>query len=515
MVEQSGTEGVLKCRERRPLRMVVGCMVSLVSMLMIMGVYWYGSRFSTGFQEMIYTLTSPMKGTGNDGTTLKGILFCGIPTLVMILLYLWAYHWAEGHMLAGRLRRLHAVYCAAFLIAAVAYADAELGISDYIGMRLESTSLYEEAYVPPKNVLHPPQKKKNLVWLYMESMETAYADTEHGGMQAENLIPNLTEIAAQGVSFGKGSGLRGYTSISGTSWTMASILASTSGIPYVLPEGYEDEDGEFLPGVTTLGDILKRDGYAQMFMCGSDAEFGGRARYFRQHGQYEIYDYYTAREKGKIPDDYFVWWGFEDRILYQLAREEICRLAEEGKPFNFTFLTVDTHNTGGYRCAQCPSLHEDSLGNTLLCADAQAAEFVRWLQAQPFWEDTVLVMVGDHPRMDPILVGDAETETRPVYNCILGSDRKLARSMDNRQLTTMDLFPTVMEALGYTIEGRRLGIGTSLYADIPTLLERYGTEELSALVTGSSEYYLNRFVYDLPGGGPLRGQAESGRTAAE
>ena len=296
---------------------------------------------------------------------------------------------------------------------------------------------------------------------------------------------------------------------------MASILASTSGIPYVLPEGYEDEDGEFLPGVTTLGDILKRDGYAQMFMCGSDAEFGGRARYFRQHGQYEIYDYYTAREKGKIPDDYFVWWGFEDRILYQLAREEICRLAEEGKPFNFTFLTVDTHNTGGYRCAQCPSLHEDSLGNTLLCADAQAAEFVRWLQAQPFWEDTVLVMVGDHPRMDPILVGDAETETRPVYNCILGSDRKLARSMDNRQLTTMDLFPTVMEALGYTIEGRRLGIGTSLYADIPTLLERYGTEELSALVTGSSAYYLNRFVYDLPGGGPLRGQAESGRTAAE
>ena len=83
----------------------------------------------------------------------------------------------------------------------------------------------------------------------------------------------------------------------------------------------------------------------------------------------------------------------------------------------------------------------------------------------------MLVMVGDHPRMDPILVGDAETETRPVYNCILGSDRKLARSMDNRQLTTMDLFPTVMEALGYTIEGRRLGIGTSLYADIPTLLE--------------------------------------------
>ena len=46
------------------------------------------------------------------------------------------------------------------------------------------------------------------------------------------------------------------------------------------------------------------------------------ASYFTQHGQYEIYDYYTAIEKGKIPEDYYVWWGFEDSKLYEYAKEE-------------------------------------------------------------------------------------------------------------------------------------------------------------------------------------------------
>ena len=478
------------------LHIIAGFIVSLVSMLIIMGVYWYDTRFSTGVQEMIYTLTSPMQGAGNDGTTIQGILFCGIPTILILFLYLWACRWAKGHLLARHLRRLHAAYCGLFFLGAVIYADAELGIYDYIGTRLENTSLYEEEYVSPEDVIHAPVKKKNLVWLYLESMETAYADLAHGGRQETNFIPQLTETALQGDSFGYGKQLRGYTSISGTSWTMASILASTSGIPYVLPEGYEDASGAFLPGLTTLGDVLEKDGYAQEFMCGSDADFAGRAAYFRQHGNYEIYDIYSAREEQKIAEDYFVWWGFEDRVLYQLARSEITRLAEGDKPFNFTFLTVDTHNTGGFCCEMCPSVYEEPLANTLLCADAQAAEFIAWLQEQPFWEDTVLVIVGDHPRMDPILVGDVETEERPVYNCILGSSRSAIRPMNQRHLTTMDLFPTVMEALGYTLEGRRLGLGTSLYANLPTLLEVYGTEELSDLVTGASDYYLNRFVFD-------------------
>lgn len=62
----------------------------------------------------------------------------------------------------------------------------------------------------------------------------------------------------------------------------------------------------------SLGDILEQEGYRQELLIGSDASFGGRRQYFAQHGGYDIWDYYTARETGKIDPDYRVWWGYED-----------------------------------------------------------------------------------------------------------------------------------------------------------------------------------------------------------
>ncbi|MCR5673054.1 MAG: hypothetical protein K6F87_05000, partial [Lachnospiraceae bacterium] len=51
-------------------------------------------------------------------------------------------------------------------------------------------------------------KKKNLIYIYMESMETTYASREVGGEQPENnYIPNLTRIADENISFSDEEGL--------------------------------------------------------------------------------------------------------------------------------------------------------------------------------------------------------------------------------------------------------------------------------------------------------------------
>jgi phosphoglycerol transferase len=44
-------------------------------------------------------------------------------------------------------------------------------------------------------------EKKNLVYIYLESMETTYASTDVGGFQDVNFIPNLTNLAFQNISF--------------------------------------------------------------------------------------------------------------------------------------------------------------------------------------------------------------------------------------------------------------------------------------------------------------------------
>lgn len=56
-------------------------------------------------------------------------------------------------------------------------------------------------------------------------------------------------------------------------------------------------------------------------MLGSDATFGGRGAYFNSHGTCEIWDINTAKELGKLSEDYYVWWGYEDnKLLNMLGR---------------------------------------------------------------------------------------------------------------------------------------------------------------------------------------------------
>ena len=65
--------------------------------------------------------------------------------------------------------------------------------------------------------------------------------------------------------------------------------------------------------------------------------------------------------------------------------------------------------------------------------------------------------------------------------------------------TSLDMFPTVLAAMGFEIEGERLGLGTNVYSTTPTLCEEIGEgkagyDMLEAEVSKYSEYYKKKFV---------------------
>ena len=51
----------------------------------------------------------------------------------------------------------------------------------------------------------------------------------------------------------------------------------------------------------------------------------------------------SATTEGRIPEDYNVWWRYEDEKLFDFAKEDLKKLAAGDKPINMTMLTVDTH----------------------------------------------------------------------------------------------------------------------------------------------------------------------------
>ena len=220
---------------------------------------------------------------------------------------------------------------------------------------------------------------------------------------------------------------------------------------------------------------------------GSDANFGGRRAYFSNHN-YIISDYYTAIEEGKITSDYHEWWGYEDSKLFTYAKEKLLEISQNETPFNFTILTADTHFTDGYLDKSCSTVFTDPYANSFYCSDSMIGEFISWIKEQDFYQNTTIIITGDHPTMQDNFYDIDNGYNRTIYNTFINS-RVIPVNNKNRVFTTMDMFPTTIGALGATIEGDRLGLGTNLFSSKKTIPEEIGIDEFNKELKKSSNYY--------------------------
>lgn len=477
-----------------------GIVLTLGSLIFRLSI-WIQDVYGVEFAEVLYTITSPLQGTGGNmvWVTIRDCLLPVLPVPILYTLFVvfGVFRLAGKKPAVGKVAAvLVPVVSLAVFVGGVIHTEQSLGLLTYLRTGATSTDIYELHYVDPKEIkLTPPEEKKNLILVYLESMETTYASVEEGGFQPVNYIPNMTRLAKENISFSDSELLGGFRMTGKTTWTMAALFATSSGLPFSFPvEGNSmGQEKYFAPGATTLGDILLGDGYINEFLCGSDVNFGGRKQFYEQHGDYTLYDLFTARKEGVIPEDYYHFWGFEDYILYDIAKEELTRLAQGDQPFNFTMLTVDPHHTGGYVCEQCGTDFKDATANVIACADRQLQQFIDWCKEQPFYENTVIVLMGDHPRMDTCLVEGVQRVERTMYNCFLNTDTENASAVTNRIFSSMDMFPTILAAMGYEIEGNRLGLGTNLFSGEQTLSELLGYESYNQELFKNSRYFEKKF----------------------
>ncbi len=450
-----------------------------LSALLSFSVCWMFRTWSNlTMEELVYHLEAPLEGT-NEEMIVGYINQCAVPAVLILI--------AAAVLFIGvrkSYKKYWAVVCVC-LIAAVAsawyflhYTWTNLDVKGYMDNSSTYSTFIDDNYVDPRNVeITFPERKRNLIYIFLESMEMTYMDAESGGGFEKNFIPELTELAKENEDFSGPDKVAGGHTMPGATWTAGAIVAHTSGLPLKIDiEGNSmDTQDSFFPGEVTLGDILEKEGYSQTFLCGSDATFGGRRLYFTQHGNYDIIDYNYAIENGWIPEDYRVWWGYEDQKLFEFARKKLLELASQEEPFNLTMLTVDTHFEDGYVCNLCDDTFGDNrYGNVISCSSRQLKEFVDWIRQQDFYENTTVVLVGDHLTMDSDFCEDMVVDCgRRVYTCFINS--AIQRENDfQRNYTTYDMFPTTIASLGATIEGDRLGLGANLFSPQQTIVERVG-----------------------------------------
>ena len=479
-------------RALRVLLTILSVLLAVLATIITCSLKWMFDTWSNlTMDELIYHLTSPLEGT-NDAMIKEYVVKCIVPAVVILLVL------AVILTAFRKKKRYYAVMAGAIVLSvsvsalSVHGAWQALDVGNYVADRGTYSTFIDDNYISPADVeMTFPQEKRNLIYIFLESMETTYADTQSGGAFTENVIPELTQIAQENEDFsGETDKLNGGYSMPGTTWTIGAMFGQTAGLPLsVSIDGNNmDTQDTFFAGAVTLGDILESQGYSQTLLIGSDAVFGGRELYFTEHGSYEMMDYKYAAQNGLIPEDYLVWWGYEDQKLFEFAKQKVTELAAQPEPFNLTMLTVDTHFEDGYMCEGCPKLYgDDQYSNVMRCSSQQVASFIRWIQQQDFYENTTIVLCGDHPTMDSDYCEDVDSDyIRKTYTAYINAAAQ-KETETRRDFTTFDQFPTTLAALGVQIEGNRLGLGTNLFSSEPTLTERFGLDTEAAELKKKSQ----------------------------
>ena len=459
---------------------ILAVLLSGLAFVIYFGVQWMFDTWNNlTMDELVFHLTAPLEGT-NEEMVWQFLYVCVAPAALVLILVVLLF-------IVSRKRKRYYVIMGTGIIVplimscrSVYGAWDQLDAGDYVKNQGTYSTFIDDYYVNPKDVeIVFPQQKRNLIYIFLESMETTFADQENGGAFRKNVIPELTELAQEYEDFsGESTGLNGGYSMPGTTWTVGAMFAHTSGLPLniSISNNYMDTQDSFFSGIATLGDILDEEGYSQTLLIGSEAKFGGRELYFTEHGRFDIEDYVYALEEEMLPEDYRVWWGYEDQKLFRFAKDKLKELADQEEPFNLTILTADTHFEDGYLCERCPERYKDNYSNVMACSSSQVNEFIEWVKKQDFYEDTAIVLVGDHPTMDSDFCKDVDSGyIRKVYTSFINSAVEVQNDT-NRNYTTFDMFPTALAAMGAEIEGDRLGLGTNLFSTVQTLTERVGIE---------------------------------------
>lgn len=334
---------------------------------------------------------------------------------------------------------------------------------DLLMLKNTGTDLPFLDYYKQPHISKRPENKRNLVYIYGESLERTYFD--------ETIFPGLMKGLRE---FESSSTY--FTNISDaayTGWTVGGITASQCGIPLFSPSSGNSMSGmdKFLAGATCLGDLLKEEGYQLSYLGGAPLDFAGKGKLFSTHGFDDVRGLYELNHL--LPDkSYKTGWGLYDDSLFDIAFKNFNKLSSSGKPFGLFMLTLDTHHPDGHPSKSCRgTLYKDGSNpilNAVACSDYLISRLVKEIRASPYGDNTEVIIASDHLGMrntasDLLKKGDRKN----LFMAIGPKDR--GSNKISKKGSNLDIAPTVLHLLGY--EGD-VGLGRNLMGNEKTLISQ-------------------------------------------
>lgn len=491
------------------------------------GVWVHGKFGEPSFEQVVYHLRFGASGLLDADRSLMRQFI--VQCLVLPLLLAWALLAYENALheirrvgwqawvaavrarVADRIARLHACLLApaarwigqgswlafrlklplVLLVVGTVFLLTRLSFWQYATHAQES-GFFAEHYVVPHDV-KPPASKRNLVLIYVESLETAYSDPSLFG---QDLLRGLGEATPQGVSFNR------YRQTAGTGWTIAAIVSTQCGVPLKLIGLHDiNRQGEnvsrFMPGAICLGDVLEGAGYRNVFLGGASHEFAGKGKFLAEHGYSTVYG---REEWARAGQSRFNDWGLYDDDLFAMATQKLDELEAAGQPFNLTLLTVDTHHPDGFINRTCRQAGVNDFPGIVSCTADLVAGFVRHAQDRGYLKNTDVVIMGDHLAMPNPVYERLQRQAggRTIYNRFVSS-QPLRKNRED--LYHFSMFPTILTMLGFQIPEGRLGLGVAAFGPLTAPDRLQDMTDLDAQLSAPSQRYVKLWADEVNASG--------------
>lgn len=330
-------------------------------------------------------------------------------------------------------------------------------------------------YVQP--VLTEKQsEQRNFLHIFLESTERTFL------MKPElaRVMAPLAAIEAHGFA------AIGMQQIAHTRWSVAGMTAAFCGVP-LFPVGYTTVNGAvglgaFLPNAICIGDLLAPRGYELTFIIGASSAFGGIDKLYLGHGFKRIIDgsEILAAYPGHASD-----WGAHDSAVLATVLSTLRNLQKRDVPFGLVVETIGGHGPDGYVSPECThgkiiAGGLEGILQAIACTNSLVARMLESAEQEGLLANTVVVLQSDHISLERELFRDLAIEDRRLFFAISGEG--IPAGVAVRPSSPVDVFPTLLEAIGLPPADRKAGLGVSLLSDTPTLLEVNGSGRFDQII---------------------------------
>jgi phosphoglycerol transferase MdoB-like AlkP superfamily enzyme len=270
----------------------------------------------------------------------------------------------------------------------------------------------------------------NVVVVSSESFGAKFSRLYGSG---RDLTPNFDAYAQRGIWFAN-------TYASGTR-TVRGLEALTASIPPIPTVSILRRPGN--DGIATWGRVMRDLGYDTSFLYGGYGYFDNMNAFYAGNG-FEVLD------RDAIGNVRFEnMWGVADEDLFDLALRHCSELHARGKPFFSIVMTTSNHKPYTFRAGlENLGIPEQGGGRRagVKYADYALGYFLREAEKQPWFDDTIFVVVADHGAR---VYGKAEI---PLHTyeipLMIYAPKHLAPRRVDTLMTQIDVAPTVLGLLG-------------------------------------------------------------------